>query len=148
MWSAIGNHDADHGQRAYYDLFSFPREAEAGGVPSGTEAYYSFDYDNIHFVSLDSVDHPDSPGMQEWLVRDLIAARENSNTDWMIVFVHHAPYTKGAHDSDDPKEFDDRIRKIRRHFVPIFDEYGVEIIDAEPPMLLVKTMDPGLAAIR
>ena len=31
-----------------------PRAGEAGGVASGTEAYYSFDYGNIHFVCLDS----------------------------------------------------------------------------------------------
>ena len=33
-----------------------PNAGEAGGVPSGTEAYYSFDWGNIHFISLDSHD--------------------------------------------------------------------------------------------
>ena len=28
----------------------------AGGVASGTEAYYSFDYANTHFIALDSHD--------------------------------------------------------------------------------------------
>jgi len=44
--------------------------------------------------------------------------------------------------------FIERTRRVDILLGGIFDEYGVEIIDAEPPMLLVKTMDPGLAAIR
>ncbi len=45
LWSALGNHDgptADSTTESgpYYDIFSFPRNGEAGGVPSRTEAYY------------------------------------------------------------------------------------------------------------
>jgi hypothetical protein len=36
-------------------MFTFPRNAESGGVASGTEHYYSFDFGNIHFVCLDSM---------------------------------------------------------------------------------------------
>ena len=42
--------------RPYFDIFTLPTAGEAGGVASGTEAYYSFDYGNIHFVVLDSHD--------------------------------------------------------------------------------------------
>ncbi|MCB2170249.1 MAG: hypothetical protein KQI78_21510 [Deltaproteobacteria bacterium] len=44
--------------------------------------------------------------------------------------------------------FIERTRRVDILMGGIFDEYGVEIIDADPPMLIVKTMDPGLAAIR
>jgi hypothetical protein len=128
LWSTIGNHDADDEQQAYYDLFSFPRNAEAGGIQSGTEAYYSFDYNNIHFISLDSVADPNSTEMQGWLKRDLLAAKTKNGVDWIIVFFHHAPYTKGTHDSDDPNEYRDRIRKMRWNFTPIFDEFGVDLV--------------------
>ena len=49
--------------------------AEAGGVASGTEAYYSFDYANVHFIVLDSHDSPRSPGgaMLTWMKADLAA---------------------------------------------------------------------------
>jgi hypothetical protein len=48
VWPTIGNHEtyaatAD-GHIAYYDIFSLPEDGQAGGVPSGTERYYSFDY--------------------------------------------------------------------------------------------------------
>ena len=46
LWSAIGNHDADTNPEPYFDAFNFPTRGEAGGVASGTEAYYSFRYNN------------------------------------------------------------------------------------------------------
>ncbi|MEC4819626.1 MAG: metallophosphoesterase family protein [Scytonema sp. PMC 1069.18] len=59
LWTAIGNHDggcADSTTQTgpYYELFSMPTCGEAGGLPSGTAAYYSFDWGNVHFVCLDS----------------------------------------------------------------------------------------------
>ena len=44
--------------------------------------------------------------------------------------------------------FVERTRRIDILLGGIFEEYQVEILDTEPPMVLVKTMDPGLAAIR
>src|SRR5262249_49468082 len=48
LWPAYGNHDgsasdADSNTGPYFDLFTLPKQGEAGGVASGTEAYYSFD---------------------------------------------------------------------------------------------------------
>ena len=59
LWPTLGNHDggsANSGTQtgAYYDIFTLPTQGEAGGMASGTEAYYSFDYANIHFIVLDS----------------------------------------------------------------------------------------------
>ncbi|HEX5053092.1 MAG TPA: fibronectin type III domain-containing protein, partial [Planctomycetota bacterium] len=58
-WSTLGNHDAMSASSAtqhgvYYDVFDLPANGEAGGLPSGTEAYYSFDRGHVHFVCLDS----------------------------------------------------------------------------------------------
>lgn len=128
LWSTVGNHDIDDGQEAFYRLLSFPRKAEAGGVQSGTEAYYSFHYNNVHFISLDSVMNPDSTEMRDWLNRDLVVASNKQGIDWIVVYFHHAPYTKGTHDSDDPNEYLDRIRKMRQNFTPIFDQFGVDLV--------------------
>lgn len=59
IWPALGNHEGRSSNSAnqsgpYYNSYFLPTGGEAGGVPSGTEAYYSFDYANIHFVVLDS----------------------------------------------------------------------------------------------
>src|SRR5207245_11678491 len=49
LWPTLGNHDGGSSDAAtqsgvYYDIFSLPTLAQAGGVMSGTEAFYAFDY--------------------------------------------------------------------------------------------------------
>ena len=60
LWPTLGNHDghtADSGAQTgpYYDIFTLPVNGEAGGLASGTEAYYSFDFGNVHFICLESL---------------------------------------------------------------------------------------------
>jgi len=76
-WSCLGNHDgytADSRTQTgpYYDIFSFPTAGESGGIASGTEAYYSFDYGNIHFICLDSYETDRAVGspMYNWCQKD------------------------------------------------------------------------------
>ncbi|NQZ69315.1 MAG: metallophosphoesterase family protein, partial [Lentisphaeria bacterium] len=73
-WPAMGNHEGYTsrgltGIGPYYDAYVLPSKGESGGLPSGTEAYYSFDYGNIHFVCLDSHDLVRTPdgAMAKWL---------------------------------------------------------------------------------
>ena len=106
----------------YYDIFSFPKLAEAGGVASGTEAYYSFDYGNIHFVCLDSDEtiRASNGPMANWLRNDLA----NNTQDWLIAFFHHPPYSKGSHNSDTETE----LIQMRQNFLPILEEHGVDLV--------------------
>src|SRR4029453_227087 len=56
-----------------------PARGEAGGDPSGTEAYYSFDYGNVHFVCLDSYDLDRTPAgdMLTWLEAGLVGTTKD-----------------------------------------------------------------------
>jgi predicted phosphohydrolase len=133
MWSVPGNHEYYAASRTtrnipYYQIFTMPTEGQAGGVPSGTEAYYSFDYANIHFVALDSdgiedqryrLYNTDSPQVN-WLKKDLAANR----LPWTIVMFHHPPYTKNSHDSD----YEEELALIRQHITPILDEFKVDLV--------------------
>jgi len=131
VWSALGNHDGKSANSitqsgVYYDLFTFPTRGEAGGVMSGTEAYYSFDYANIHFISLDSHDSdrsPDGPMMQ-WLKADLAATQR----DWVIAFFHHPTYSKGTHDSDKDTDSAGRMNDMRAIFLPVLEQGGVDLV--------------------
>jgi hypothetical protein len=109
----------------YLNIFTLPAKAEMGGVPSGTEQYYSFNYGNVHLVSLDSQltnrDKAQRATMREWLVDDLSA----NESDWTIVIFHHPPYSKGSnHDSDRERNEID----MRENFAPVFENYGVDVI--------------------
>lgn len=120
VWSTIGNHDFSP---AYFDIFTLPRNGEAGGVPSGVENYYSFDYGAIHFVCLGgyySGSRLSNGVMCTWLKADL----EANTNKWLIAFWHQPPYTMGSHNSE--REFD--LVEMRENAVPILESYGVDLV--------------------
>lgn len=125
LWPTLGNHDAAErgfpGEFPYFDIFTLPTNGEAGGVPSGTEKYYSFDYADIHFVCLDSQSSSRLPGspMLSWLETDLAMTGKN----WIIAFWHHPPYSWGTHNSDGERE----LVEMRRYVVPVLEKYGVDL---------------------
>jgi hypothetical protein len=129
LYSTCGNHELYHTNAlnqtgVYYDIFTLPTNGEAGGVPSGSEAYYSFDYGNIHFVCLES--NIDSFGtlnydsMMTWLNADLTA----NTQQWTIVYFHHAPYSRGYHNSDviAPLKF------MRENINPVLESFKVDLV--------------------
>jgi acid phosphatase type 7 len=135
LYPATGNHDYDGSDRvienpkaAYYSIFSLPTKGEAGGVPSGSKGYYSYNYGNIHFVALESeaIDKDNkklyqNPNNQvDWLEKDLAA-----NTQmWTVIYFHHPPFTKGSHDSDIEAD----LIAIRQNIVPIIEKYKVDLV--------------------
>lgn len=135
LWPATGNHDYNNlplnqisKNVPYFDIFTLPANGEAGGVPSGTEAFYSYDYGNIHFMSLDSYGIEenqyrlyDTLGPQvQWIKQDL----EANTQKWTIAYWHHPPFTMGSHNSDAETELTD----IRANFIQILERYGVDLV--------------------
>jgi 3',5'-cyclic AMP phosphodiesterase CpdA len=134
LFPAPGNHDYYSGSPTdrnlpYYNIFSMPAHGELGGVPSGTKAYYSYNWGNIHFISLDSYGTEnngstrlfDTSGAQAtWLKKDLEANQQL----WTIVYWHHPPHSKGSHDSDDEWE----LINLRTNLNPILERFGVDLV--------------------
>ena len=124
LWSTRGNHELFHSgpNNDYYEIFTMPIAGEAGGLPSGTEAYYAFDFANIHFICLDSQGSSRQPGspMLTWLEQDLAA----TDQQWVIAFWHHPPYSKGSHDSDTEL----RLIEMRQYALPILEDHGVDLV--------------------
>ncbi|WP_339838141.1 metallophosphoesterase [uncultured Maribacter sp.] len=126
-WSCLGNHDGQSADSAtqsgpYYDIFTFPTTGEAGGTASGTEAYYSFDYANIHFIILDSHHTSRAVGgaMYNWALTDI----QNTTQDWIVTLFHHPAYSKGSHDSDE----DHRPIEMRENFMPMLEANGIDLV--------------------
>jgi hypothetical protein len=135
MWPTPGNHDYansydrqnDHNV-PYFSMFDLPKNGEAGGVASNSEAYYSYNYGNIHFLSLDSYGREnnstrlyDSTGAQvQWIKQDLAA----NTKKWVVAYFHHPPYTMGTHNSDTETE----LVRIRTNFIKILERMGVDLI--------------------
>lgn len=134
VWPTFGNHEAfsanpENQLGAYFDIFTLPTAGEAGGVPSGTESYYSFDHANIHFISLNSevLDREITGPMLTWLRQDLAA----NTQDWTIAYFHRPVYSKGSHDSDRPTDSLDQstaMKDLRERVLPILEESGVDLV--------------------
>lgn len=127
VWPAMGNHegytaDSVTNTGPYYEGYVLPTQGEAGGLPSGSEAYYSFDWGNVHFVILDSFGSDRTPAgpMLTWLAQDL----ELTEQRWIIASFHHPPYTKGTHDSDTEGAHID----MRQNALPILEAGGVDLV--------------------
>jgi acid phosphatase type 7 len=135
LWPAPGNHDYANDAALqtsklvpYYDLFTIPSQAEAGGIASQSKSYYSYNIGNTHFISLDSY------GIEEmsyrlydtisaqvaWLKKDLAANQQT----WTIVYWHHPPYTKGSHNSDG----EDELIRIRENLLKILERSKVDLV--------------------
>ena len=113
----------------YLNIHTLPTLGENGGEPSNTEQYYSFDYGNVHVVSLDSQltmrDTANNETMKRWLINDLSA----NNSDWTVVIFHHPPYTKGSHDSDSTSGgVNTPIFVVREQYTKIFEDHGVDVV--------------------
>ena len=122
LWSTLGNHETYTPGVPYFSIFTLPTLGEGGGLASGTEHYYAFDYANIHFVCLDSMESSRLPAsaMLSWLEADLAATSQ----PWIVAFFHHPPYTKGSHDSD----FEIAHIEMRENVLPILEQYGVDLV--------------------
>jgi acid phosphatase type 7 len=140
LYGIPGNHDySDNATLAathaipYFSIFTHPTAAEAGGVPSGTREWYSFDYGPVHFVMLDgygtrpingaerklyadTLNHPQAV----WLKQDLAATTQR----WRVVYLHFPPYTQGSHNSETSAD----LVAIRQRLNPIFERYGVDMV--------------------
>jgi len=135
LWPAVGNHETlwaknddnplTHNQAdPYLAIFDMPTEGEAGGAPSGSELYYSFDYGRTHFICLDSQvsDRSLDGAMYHWLKADLDQVSEDQY-DWIIAYWHHPPYTHGTHNSDLERQH----IEMRENFLPLLEAHGVDL---------------------
>jgi acid phosphatase type 7 len=122
LYTTIGNHDNHDSTVNYLNTFTLPQRGEAGGIPSGNEKYYSFDYSNIHVVVLCSEIY-DTTGRYvqvEWLKKDL----ENNKQGWLIACMHQPLHSAGYHPTDN----DVSSLQRRKEWLTILEDHGVDLI--------------------
>jgi acid phosphatase type 7 len=125
LWATRGNHESatnGSGVPWHYVAWTQPTGGEAGGVSSGTEAYFSFNYGKIHLINLDSFGSSRSStgAMANWLRNDMAA----NTATWTIAFFHHPPYSKGSHNSDSESQ----LIEMRTNILPILENGGVDLV--------------------
>lgn len=78
--------------------------------------WYTIGNDQLFLVVLDST-RPDDRDQLAFLTNALATA----NSEWIVVALHHPPFSAGYHGS---------TSVIQDTFVPIFEEYGVDVVFA------------------
>ena len=120
-WPTPGNHEYKTGLAAgYLGVYYLPEQAPN---PLEQEYYYSFDYGNVHFISIDSNEFrylttisASDEDMLGWLERDLTDAQDS---DWIIAFMHHPPYSSGSHGN---------TNWLLEIVVPMLEGAGVDLV--------------------
>jgi len=128
LFPTRGNHDVLYAGawNDYLEFFALPSAGQCGGVPSGSESYYSFDWGRVHFICLDSEGSDRTLGgpMIQWLRQDVAATAAS----WVICYWHHPPYSHGSHNSDDPADSEGKMTDMRTRVLPILDSTGVDLV--------------------
>ena len=121
FFTTPGNHDyATNFAAPYLAVHSPP----ADDVPPADRGrYYSFDWGNAHFVSLDSnmplANAVNGTGqMLQWLESDL----QKTQQAWKVVFFHHSAYPTANHEDDDISAL------VRNRLIPILDKYSIDLV--------------------
>jgi hypothetical protein len=106
----LGNHDVSRdGGTAYFGQFSLPT------FPAD-EKWYSLDWGpNLHITVLDT-ETGVGGDQTTWLQQDLA---EHENYMWKVVLFHRPPFSGGPDGID---------TDVRRYWVPLFDEYHVDLV--------------------
>ncbi|UCF38800.1 MAG: purple acid phosphatase [Acidobacteriota bacterium] len=117
----LGNHDDNVSDgKPYLENFILPH-GEVDSGPISPEENYSFDWGNLHLVSLNTNRLETAPERFEqevlpWLREDLL----RTTKPWKMVYCHYPPYTDSRKDSD----FEQLIEML----VPILQEAGVDVV--------------------
>ena len=137
LFPTPGNHEFDHGYAEdYYRAFTVPspgtfpfQDNVTGATRQYPLAYYSVDYGNIHFISLNSqVATPSDPDpstvqdMAKWLKQDIKEARANG-AKWLIAYWHYPVYTSGRHTESEPASL-----TMKEYILPIIDSCKVDLV--------------------
>lgn len=110
LYPTPGNHDYKTADAApFREVFALPDN----GGPSNAERRYSFDWGDVHFVSIDR--QALNEEQAAWLAWDL----ERNDRPWTIVFTHQSPYSSGEHGSS---------MAFRQLFSPILEQHGVQLV--------------------
>ena len=110
-----GNHETYASERHFQDTYFLPNE-------DGTSANYFFTYNNVLFIGLDGnrTTPPDIEGHGKF-VSDAIAAH-GAEADWVIVGIHHAPFSQGSH------YLDKDVVALRNDLTPKLSDAGVDLV--------------------
>jgi hypothetical protein len=112
----IGDHDLTKKMRKYNDYLQHFNI---------TKPYYSFDYQNVHFLAMATAKNTIIPykyGSEQYnfVQEDLRQAHNNKNIEWIIVYSFRPFYSSPTEHLGEPDLTDT--------YHPLFDKYNVDVV--------------------
>jgi predicted phosphodiesterase len=113
---AFGEHDVAPGNITYNQYLKHF---------SLIKPYYSFDYNNVHFLAMATaknklIPYNDTSGQYNFIKRDLMAAHENKKIDWTIVYTFRTFYSSNTTHPG--------LDKLQDAYHPLFEKYNVDVV--------------------
>ncbi len=120
LMPAAGNHETSP-----YSFIEHFNLKTPEGIPLERGAYYSFDYGNAHFVTLNTNESSTeyihlSTRQMDWLQEDVSEAKQS--TDWVILNMHKGPYTLAYYATQSD------IIGLRKKVSPLLENLGVDLV--------------------
>jgi hypothetical protein len=106
--STLGDHEGENDEGELFRHFLRTNQ-------STENQWFSFDYGDAHFVSLD-YRHPNSDEMIDWFIHDI----SSSDARWKFVYFHRPSYNLGGHRSTWGRDI----------WPELFNEYRIDIVFA------------------
>jgi hypothetical protein len=107
---AIGNHEVESSKKLKDYMKAFNLEKQ----------YYSFNYQNVHFLALSTETSYDEGSKQyKFAENDLEKYSNDKSIEWIVAFYHRQAYSSGG-GLPDEKDF-------RESYHPLFDKYNVDL---------------------
>ncbi|GAB3058910.1 metallophosphoesterase [Salinicoccus sesuvii] len=134
MAVAPGNHDEyalNYGDDPFVEKFN-----EHVNVPVTNDAisggsYYSYDYNGVHFVTLNTNDNKESDdnpegkaigqAQMDWIREDVEQARE-AGAEWIVLNYHKPLYSKSYHSLQD-----EDVQLVREELTALIDELDIDV---------------------
>ncbi len=87
--------------------------------------YYSFEYGNVHFLSMATaknkvIPYNETSEQYEFIKDDLKRAYENKSTNWIIVYSFRSFYSSNTTHPG--------LDELQDLYHPLFDKYGVDVV--------------------
>lgn len=134
MAVASGNHDEyalNYGDEPLTEKFNEHVNVPAANDKIDGGSYYSFDYNGVHFVTLntndnkESDDNPEGKAIGEeqmqWITEDVEEARANG-AEWIVLNYHKPLYSKSYHSLKD-----EDVQKVREELTALIDELDIDL---------------------
>jgi len=124
---SAGNHEASDSYDHYMNRFNMPSKSKTKNL------YYSFDINNVHFVSIVSemgvgssyFSKKDLEKFKDWFAKDM----EGSDSKWKVAYFHRPLYCSDEEGSMKHRCVNE-AKQLRTFFEDLFYKYHVDLVIA------------------